>query len=383
MEIKLWNNGYVKTISDKLGCEYYQINTNKENRINAVTAIAAISRGKDKSTNPVKRYEHLLKEAAPNIDYYTLTAFSEGDIKIEKAAGRPLEYCPVVLTAVVDLKEIDGSYISYPVIKMSLNGKDKKMGLTEFMNKIGKFSYVDAEQFDLYTIYTNARTLVNAGIPEEDIPFNRFTELLDYFVVEVKTPYFVFAQLRTHGLLSQVAVSERVTEEDEYWLPVDSLDKVKSILTCSYIEDLKLNCVGCDYCKYATRIQKATSIQELAAIFLELPVGKVKDILKTAGYKKEIYNRWPNQMKYKTFIIGGYLNNPYQWGHFLLEREAFENVLKSWVQPTTKETVVAIKELIEKYLKSIDLRFAYDIVSDGTKVMPVITNNIKEKEDGK
>ena len=379
MEVQLWENGYVKTITDKLGCEYYQINTSKENRVNAVTSIAAISRGKDKSSNPTKRYQHLLREVAPNIDYYTLTTLDANSVTIEKEAGRPLEFCPVVLTGIATNKNISIANIPYPSIKIALNNKDKEIGLAEFMNKIGRFSYIDVEQPDLYSIYTNARTLLNAGIPEEDIPLNRFTELLDYFVVEAKIPYFAFAQIRTHGLLSQVAVSERVTEEDEYWLPVDVLNKVKTILTRSYVMSLDLGCEENAIYRYMARIEKATTTQELVKIFLELPVTKVRDILKTAGYKKEIYNRWPNHMKYKTFIIGGFLGDPYQWGHFLLEREAFEGLLKSWVQPTTKETAIAIKNLIEQYLNNIDLRFAYDVAHVVDKPVVMMTGKMEKK----
>jgi hypothetical protein len=79
-----------------------------------------------------------------------------------------------------------------------------------------------------------------------------------------------------------------------------------------------------------------------------------QSLLKAMGYKKEIYNRWPSHMKYKSWIIGGWLNNPYQWGHFLLEREAYPKLHNSWVQPQTAETAKAIRKLIQNYIEEIN-----------------------------
>ena len=68
--------------------------------------------------------------------------------------------------------------------------------------------------------------------------------------------------------------------------------------------------------------------------------------MKHLGYHKEIYNRWPNHLKYKTWIMGGYTNDPKAWGHFLLEREVFPDICKSWVQAETKITAEAIGDII-------------------------------------
>jgi hypothetical protein len=72
----------------------------------------------------------------------------------------------------------------------------------------------------------------------------------------------------------------------------------------------------------------------------------VQAILKIAGYHKEVYDRWPNHLKMKRWIIGGYMNDPKQWPHFLLEREAYEDKFTSWVQKTTKEVAMNIKKVI-------------------------------------
>jgi len=342
MEVKLWKDGYVKTIEDKLGCKYNEINTSKDNRISSVTSIAAISRGKDKSNNPEKRYKHLLKEAAPNVDFYKLMELEENNEKIEKVAGRPLEFYPVVIKAFNIINHNENN-IPYTELKIVLkDNKELIMDYKDFINNIGKFSYIEENIPGLWDVYTNARTLINAGIDETNIPFNRKVDLFNYFVVELKVPYFVFAQMRTHGLLSQVAVSERVTEEEDYWLPDDILERVSK--SNNPIKGV---------------LQGAKNKEEAEArlynvFFNGLTVKSGKEILKSLGYKKEIYNRYPSFLKYKTFIIGGWLNNPYQWGHFLLEREAFDKVLSSWTQEQTKETAKAIRNVIENYLSNLN-----------------------------
>ena len=366
MKVKLWDKGYVKTIEDKLGCKYYNINTSRENRVNAVTSIAAISRGKDNSNNPEKRYSRLLKEAAPDISYYDLLELEESKLDISKTAGRPLEYAPVVLTGKIKTNKVD--FTEVVVVEIEL--KDKKaieLDYSEFVNGLGKFSYI-VEEFDgLISIYTNVRALINAGIDEGDIPFNRFTELLNYFIIEVKVPYFVFAQLRTHGLLSQVAVSGRVVDEDEIWLPNDILERLDNAFhdkerRLAFMDKFKDCCDKEDLDVIIISSITVNDLDSLVEVFKLCPIDTVREILKFLGYKKEIYDRWYNFMEYKTFIIGGWLNNPYQWGHFLLEREAFDSIFKSWVQPQTKETAKAIRELLDNYIKNTELKFDYSVV---------------------
>ena len=341
IKINLWNHGYVKTIESKIGCKYSEINESEDNRIKAVTSIAAISRGKDKSNNPKKRFEHLLKEAAPNISFVDLENGNYDNI--EHIAGRPVEYCPVVLNIFRDdlTGEVEIRDFSDKSIITILEEK--------FENKIIKFSYLENK-----TLYTNLRALLNAGLTIDEIPFNPKNELKNmFFIAEVKAPYFVFAQMRTHGLLSQIAISERVVDSEDIWMPEDIFDRIKENenviwyimprLSALYDKEIMTHQLDLAIVK--------REIDRLLYIFKSLPIEIVQTILKDLGYKKEVYQRWYNHMLYKTWIIGGYLNNPYQWGHFLLEREAYNNLLKSWVQPQTKEVAKALRKLILDYLK--------------------------------
>ena len=86
MRIDIFDNGYVTDEVSTIPTS--QANTSEENRVKFVTDCAAISRGKVESNNPQKRYQHLLKEAAPN----------SCDNECKGVAGRPLEFLPIALT---------------------------------------------------------------------------------------------------------------------------------------------------------------------------------------------------------------------------------------------------------------------------------------------
>ena len=337
VEKELWNHGLIKNITYDVADLEFVLNDSEDKRVDSVTRIAAISRGNDKSNNPTGRYKRLLKEAAPN--------GLNHDGKVTGVAGRPLEFAPIKLYA---MEARDSGYNKMVILYGNkdddgLNNYVTTIDYSTFLNELVPFSHIDYSDDEL-AIYTNIRACLNSGIPYKPLPYSPIN---NYLVLSVKAPYFVFAQIRTHGRLSQIAASERVITENEYWLPNDVLHKVRTSLTAEHIESLNLNCIGCDECKYGNRIHGSTTIDELVSIFLELPVGKVQAILKLAGYHKEIYNRWPNHLKYKTWMIGGYLNDPKAWDHLLLEREAYPEVYSSWVQAQTKEVAVAVRELIE------------------------------------
>jgi len=364
---ELWyTRGYVKTIEDKIGCKYSEINTNMENRINTVTSIAAITRGKNKSKNPKKRIQGLLKEAAANICFYRLEELdNQKEVKEDfLAAGRPLEYCPVVVKRIIAKDKV--------FIKDIETGTNLAiMGYRTYENKLSKFGFIqeiDGEEL----LFTNARALVNIGIPFDLIPFNTNEELMKhYFIVEVKAPYFVFAQMRTHGLLSQVAVSERVLKEDEAWLPNDFIYRFLNYINKFNPDDLgqklKQNRL---LSRLYNLFTKAKELDQMLPIndkenienliirnFKSLPnilaneftIDEVQELLKELNYHQEIVNRWYNHMKFKTWIIGGWLNNPYQWGHFLLERGAYD-FHGAKTQQQTREVAEAIREIINLYI---------------------------------
>jgi len=310
-------------IENIIGCKYSEINMNEENRINAVTAIAAISRGNDKSKNPINRYKALLKEAGGNETYKSLRFMEDCHItkKIDKAPGRPLEFLPVVF---------DISFMPDNLVGLYNKNVFNTLTLNTFLNYVMPFSYIDKNK-----LYTNVRALLNAGVKYEDIPYNTSDELKGYFITKVSAPYFTFAQIRTHGKISQIAVSARVVDEEEYWLPDDITDRVYNGIKNEILPLMRKN----DYTK-----------ESVLEYLLNLKIDEARDYLKSLGYKQEIYNRWPNHMETKTWMMGGYLNDDKQWGHFLLEREAYPQLYKSWVQKQTKDLTIKIKKLIDSYI---------------------------------
>ena len=76
--------------------------------------------------------------------------------------------------------------------------------------------------------------------------------------------------------------------------------------------------------------------------------NQVQRLLKTLKYKKEIYSRAVNELRYKEFVFTAWYNDPHTLEHFLVEREAYPDVHKSWVQPETAAFARAVRALIEE-----------------------------------
>jgi len=311
----------------------YIYNDSEEKRVKAVTKVAAVSRGKDESKNPEHRYDSLLREAAPDLSFEEIEEAKE----IDCVAGRPLEFAPIKFLMRFDVENMAVKFYNFDTKEFF-----HVMTLDNFLNNLMPFSFLE-DDYSYKVVKTNLRACINSGMTYYNLPY---TAIDDYRIVKVTAPYFVFAQIRTHGRLSQVAVSERVVTEDRYWLPKDAPERIKEILTFDFIEEKRLNCIGCDECKYADILKNAKTIDDVVKVFLELKIGVVQDILKEAGYNKEIYNRWPNHLKYKTWIMGGYMSDPKAWSHFLLEREAYRDKYRSWVQKETREVALAIKDVL-------------------------------------
>jgi len=306
MTIEIFDKGYVtdevSTIPTHLA------NANEENRVKFVTDCAAISRGKAESNNPRKRFEHLLKEAAPNTCYNGCYG----------VAGRPLEFLPIIVR-----KE------HFKSIKEYLT-QDK------MYDYIIPFSYmIDNTQF-----FTNARALLQAGVPYYKLPFGT-EDYKAFFAVRVKAPYFVFAQIRTHCRISQIAASARVIEENELWFPNDFRNRL--IDNWGVINDIAL--------KYQVTFPSDVDMKVDAFIsFLEkewykLSVEDLQNVFKKLKYKKEIWQRYPSHALYKTWVMSGWSLDPRIWNHFFIERGVFDDKYKNWVQPETKKVAKTIYEI--------------------------------------
>ena len=185
-------------------------NLNEENRIKFVTDLAAVSRGKQESTNPASRYKHL------------------------GTASRPLEFLRVIMKY-----RIEGFNGDLEITLLDV--KEHPVAVVDsdtWFNKIARYSYIEHNHSGNHSVsgylYTNMRALINAGIPYDKIPYNDKSDFIGKdnkplaFAVRVSAPMFVFNHIVTHTALSKEARSERVTALDtsDYWLPYDFVSRL-------------------------------------------------------------------------------------------------------------------------------------------------------------
>ncbi|EJF05952.1 Thymidylate synthase complementing protein [Thiovulum sp. ES] len=298
MKIELYQDGigYVtdNTAYFKSGLEILSKYANKSelHRIHYVTSLASVSRGKVSSSNPEKRYENLLIEASPKID------------SKNKSPSRPLEFLGVKLD----------EHVHYSLQKTWAEILGVSMSRDDFFNKVLRYSYIENSY-----LYTNMRTLLNSGIPYQVIPYN--AEVDGLISLRVKAPMFVFNHIVTHTRISKEARSERVVDisKIDYWLPEDLLEKSE----------------------YSAR-------SELVEYLLELSHIEVQNYLKSLKYPKEIYQRAMLEFRYKEFILSGYIQDMDSFYNLMLEREAYPEIHKSWVQKETRQLATSIRKLIQK-----------------------------------
>ena len=393
----------------------------QETREKFVTDLAAISRGKDESKNPAARFKALLKEAAPNSKEDIVDGF-------EGWASRPMEFCPIICEF-AEVTNNDCENVMVLITEKNLddfeNGNYKNMfsiNKYDFYNKILKYSYSTKCDYDNNSIilYTNLRTLLNAGVPYDDIPFiedivykqygenkddlfivigtektsiydinvnyetkthdkdmplifkikdliesgytykdiikdfndghcyvdNRYS---NFKAIKLKIPMFIWSQWpMTHTALSKESQSDRVAEGVGYWLPEGIINKINET---SEEEIDKI-----DYSQDLVDIQSMTSsdipnvnkAEILINTFTEgLSQEAVQQILKAAGYKREIWSRAPYYFKYKECVVTGWYNDPTTWQHSFLERSVEPDSWKNWTQKETKEVLKVVKDIIE------------------------------------
>lgn len=286
-----------------------------------VTSIAAISRGKDKSNNPEKRWEHLLKEAAMG------------------TAGRPLEYYPAIFEVVFYSHMVN--VIPYGILDDRY--KIKNMDTLDFINKISRYSHLARLGDDRYILYTNYRTMLNAGWKVEEIPPLPEGWYKDGFkIVKIRCPFFVWAQLMTHTRLSKISQSDRVSGSDEYWLPDDIFIRIKN-------KREELSGTSLYYDRVLSNVKLNDRDSLLNSIINDVSQNDAQEFFKELGYPREIWSRAPYYFKMKTFIMGGWTHDPAVWKNLFLERGVCpEEWNKTWVQKETKEVVEMIKEIVMK-----------------------------------
>lgn len=323
--IEIYGDGYVTTKVSTIPTK--NVNLDANTRVKFVTDLAAISRGKDSSNNPLKRFNSLLKEAAPY------------DGSKDGSPSRPLEFAGVIL----DYVFINNIY------RVMLCDKRYDFDIAFFNNNLGRYAYItnDGELTSPHgKIFTNIRACINAGIKYDDIPYmsKEDTSLYDNFkALKIKVPMFVFNHLITHTALSKEARSERMVSLDtcDYWLPDDFTDRV---LNSDVKSDIDVSCRNNLLVLVETGNKK-----DIVNYLLHGPSqAEVQKFFKDLGYQKEIYQRAMLEFRYKEMLMVGWVNDPNSWMHLFLERNAMKEDWKNWTQSQTEEAVSAMKELLIK-----------------------------------
>jgi hypothetical protein len=142
--------------------------------------------------------------------------------------------------------------------------------------------------------FTNARELLNWGFSWNDIiPMVDFTF---YRTVKVTAPYFIYGQLSTHTQITSVSHSARYSKADlGYWMP----DEVARHL-------------------YETENNAQKTWNEM--VEYTTPYGLEKFMKEVGVTRMEVYARGKDMLANRVYTLGGYINNPNSWGHFLNQR---------------------------------------------------------------
>lgn len=312
MRVDIFNDG-ISYVTDEVSSIPTQCaNLSKETREKFVTDLAAVSRGKSGSNNPSVRFKSLLKEAAPN-QFFTY----EENIDITPCASRPLEFLPIVVEF---FRDSDGLHPYWCLNNIKL--VDTTFTDMSLFNNILRFSYVVDSEDDYVKVYTNFRTLYNAGVQEENIPFaetlvypimkkdneeviatkemfipvvdvfgirdgnklkfdikellnNEYTvediiedvkaeccyveDYINFEAMKMNLPMFSWSQWpMTHTQLSKESQSDRVAENVNYWLPNDIIEKFNKYIIDT---DDELSAEACEQIESIQVITKSPDLK--------------------------------------------------------------------------------------------------------------------------
>lgn len=213
-------------------------------------------------------------------------------------------------------------------------------------------------QFDFKTVLTfKVKDLLASGYTEGDIISDFYrghcyvdTRYNNFKAIKLKIPMFVWQQWpMTHTALSKESQSDRVSEGNGYWLPEGIIDRINNAKQ-EDIDKIKYSQEFIDLQTITSSdLPTANKIEYILNTFLHVvPQECVQQILKAAGYKREIWSRAPYYFKYKECVVTGWYNDPTTWQHSFLERSAKTHMWKNWTQKETRKVMEAVLEIIER-----------------------------------
>ncbi len=374
MRIDIFNDGISYVTDEVSTIRVTESNMNEENRIKFVTDLAAVSRGKDASNNPAKRYASLLEEAAPTAEEIDMTDrfTNDGEKKIyRKSSSRPVEFLAVAIKFMINTTGEDPLIELYDTKGKQLMDGDEALSysIVSFSNMIARHSYIKGD-----TIYTNMRCLLNATIPYDSIPYNTPEELKDFKAIKANIAMFIWSQVpNTHTAISKEAQSDRVAENTKYWLPADFRQRVYMYSMLNDINNkspeakqmlLEEKTILSRYGTYSSIIFAKLTTELLGLRdFTQAPYlmvnGRVETGLsptqhdvqmyfKELGYHREIWSRAMYFFKYKEVVMTGWNNDPKVWEHLFLERSVRPEINKNWTQNETKTFVMCMDQIINQ-----------------------------------
>lgn len=178
-------------------------------------------------------------------------------------------------------------------------------------NNYMRFGYQKDGERLLYTNLRNEKTIS----PNEEDLFSKGNE--GFISFKIKAPEFVWQQFATHEMTgrftSRISESRRIADCKDYWRPEGITE-----------DDMEL-------------------------FLSDYSLSETITYLKNFGYKKEIYQRFPQSWENRTFWICGWIQDPAVWRNVLMERGALPELWKkTWVQNETKEVAQIMRNQIEK-----------------------------------
>lgn len=311
----IFNHGYVQI------WDFSKANTTHQSRVQAVTTVSnSVFGDNGKIIDAQKLYERIKKEAAM------------------ETPGRPFQFIPIVLNHNdVTYKEITPEQVS----NFYKYGHMKKHTI--------KQNIISHRQFIAF--YSNYRNFLK--FHKEQLQLQHLEPCKSFIVFKLKVPMFVRDQFMTHTGLSKINQSNRIgkDEQKEYYIPQNFLQLMISHLNDIYKEH---NIIG--YMQYLQKHQNCKTLDDYFKHFiLDKSIDEGQELLKTIKMKKEIYSRFPNQLKYGIMWIAGWGLDPNAWYNLLLQRNAYPQKWSNWTQFETCEYAKVIKELIQKHHSHLEL----------------------------
>lgn len=210
-------------------------NSSQEERIKFVTDIASVTYGrlgfKDVNLTP----KTIARVHSGNLSRVTQKRLNLYNRLLTESAGKastPFEFIPIRISKF-------NKVFTQEYIENVIGIKNEDEAIDWLDNKVKKYSY---SVNGTGTYYTNMRCLLNAGIKEEDIPFNTPEEVEGFKVILGKIPKIMFDHLLTHDEIKPRRIAEssrnkKYLNEVEFHYPSEWNGKLKDL---AVKEDTKL-----------------------------------------------------------------------------------------------------------------------------------------------